>query len=256
MIRRQDFGVLFFYYIGFSKIRNLILRLRRKPVARFLAFHDILPEAFSQFRENVRYLKRHADVISIDDYFLGNMPSDRLNVVITFDDGYKSWLTHAVPVLKEFGLPAVFFITSGFIGLRPEEETEFIRSNLCHAQDNPRISGGLTIAEVKKIADEGFVVGGHTQNHLNLGKLEDGAQLRYEIAEDKRRLEEITGRNIEYFAYPSGVASNSTTDLTALLVETGYKGAVTTASGYNSKKSNPFLLHRELTGAMMPGGVF
>ena len=256
MIRRQDFGVLLFYYLGFSRIRNLILRLSRKPVARFLAFHDILPEAFAQFRANIIYLQQHTNVISIDDYHRGHMLSDKLNVVITFDDGYKSWITRAVPVLKELGLPAIFFVSSGFVGLRHEEEIEFVRLNLCQTQDNQRISGSLTSAEVKMIADEGFAVGGHTLNHRNLGKLGDRAQLQYEIAEDKKRLEEITGRNVEYFAYPSGGAFNRLTNLARLLTESGYRGAVTTAPGFNSENSDPYLLHRELTGATMPSSVF
>lgn len=256
MIRRQDIGVLFFYYLGFSRTRNMLLRLRRKPVARFVAFHDILPEALSHFKANIRFLKRHTNVISIEDYFSGRTLSNKINVVITFDDGYKSWLTCAVPVLKKFGLPAIFFITSGFIGLSLEDETEFVRSNLCQTLDNQRISGSLSIEEVKKIVEEGFAIGGHTLNHCNLGKLEDNAQLRNEIAEDKRRLEEITSAKIEYFAYPSGADFNPMTNLVSLIAESGYKGAVTTVPGFNSKKANPFLLHRELTGAMMPGRVF
>jgi len=247
---------LFFYYLGFSRIRSMILRLRRKPVARFLAFHDILPEALSQFRANICFLKRHTNVISIDDYFSGRTLSNKINVVITFDDGYKSWLTCAVPILKEFGLPGIFFITSGFIGLSLEDETEFVRLNLCKTLNNQRISGSLSTEEVKKIVEEGFTVGGHTLKHRNLGKLEDKAQLRYEIVEDKKRLEEITGAKIEYFAYPSGADFNPKTNLVRILTESGYKGAVTTVPGFNSKKSNPFLLHRELTGAMMPGRVF
>src|SRR5438309_5025667 len=37
-------------------------------------------------------------------------------VIITFDDGYKDNIEVAVPILKEFGAPACFFITAGYIG--------------------------------------------------------------------------------------------------------------------------------------------
>jgi hypothetical protein len=74
--------------------------------------------------------------------------------------------------------------------------------------------------------------------------------------EDKKRLEEIAGSEIKYFAYPSGADYNPTVDLVSVLIESGYKGAVTTTPGFNSDKSNPFLLHREITGALMPELVF
>lgn len=37
-------------------------------------------------------------------------------VCITFDDGYRSVHDLALPVLREFGLPATVFVTSGFVG--------------------------------------------------------------------------------------------------------------------------------------------
>ena len=37
-------------------------------------------------------------------------------VCITFDDGYRSMHDLALPVLREFGLPATVFVTSGFVG--------------------------------------------------------------------------------------------------------------------------------------------
>jgi hypothetical protein len=93
-------------------------------------------------------------------------------------------------------------------------------------------------------------------NHCNLGKLRDSGQLRYEVGEDKIRLEKLTGVKMEYFAYPSGAYYNRDIDLVEVLKESGYRGAVTADPGFNSAETSPYLLHRELTGAAMPMRVF
>ena len=69
-------------------------------------------------------------------------------------------------------------------------------------------------------------------------------------------MERISGRKVEYFAYPSGVCYNPEIDLIKVIKEAGYKGAVTTVSGFNSVGSNPYLLHRELTQSSMTERVF
>jgi len=256
MIRRQDIGVLLFYYLGYSSIRNLILRLQHKPLTRFVIFHDILPEAIANFKANIHFLKRSINVISLEDFFSGNLSSKKINVVITFDDGYKSWVTHALPVLKELSLPAIFFVTSGFVSLSIEDEVEFMRSKFFIAPSPKKIMRGLNFEDLRRIFRNGFSIGGHTLNHCNLGKLGDVAQIRHEIVEDKMRLEKVLGRKIEYFSYPFGAHYNPKLNLIEILKESGYKGAVTTVSGFNSVRSNSYLLHREITPVSMPGRVF
>ncbi len=231
----------------------MILRLQRKPVARFAAFHDIPPESVDCFEANLRFLKRNTNVVSLDDFYSGRLSSEKINVAITFDDGYRSWVTDALPILNKLGLPATFFVSSGFVDLSEEDETDFISSKLI---TNQKITGGLSSEDVKRIAAEGATVGGHTLNHCNLSDLRDGVQLRREILEDKLRLENITGKKVNYFAYPFGAYRNSEINLIEVLRESGYKAAVTTASGFNRVGSNPYLLHRELTRASMPGRVF
>ena len=255
MLRKQDLGVLLFYYFGYSKIRNFILRLQNKPVARFVMFHDIPTEAIECFKSNLRFLKRSANVVSLDDFFSGNLSPKKINVVITFDDGYKSWVTDAVPILKELELPATFFVSSGFVGLSKEKEADFLQSKLL-ISDNSNAISGLNFEDIRNIAEKGFTIGGHTMNHQNLKKLLDKTQLRYEIAEDKIRLEKIIGKRIQYFAYPFGAFDNPEINLTDVLRECGYLGAVTTVSGFNRKSIRPYLLHREITNASMPGAVF
>lgn len=71
-----------------------------------------------QFAEQMAYLSRFANVLSLADVIDGRHLRDRRSVLITFDDGYRDNYTNAYRVLQDQGLPAVFFVTTGFIGSR------------------------------------------------------------------------------------------------------------------------------------------
>jgi peptidoglycan/xylan/chitin deacetylase (PgdA/CDA1 family) len=161
-----------------------------------------------------------------------------------------------VHILKELRLPAAFFVSSGFVGLSTEDEDEFMKSRLYIKLGTEKTTGGLSFEDVRKIVEEGFTVGGHTVNHCNLTQLRAKDQVNFEISEDKRRLETITGKRIEYFSYPGGNYFNPVINLQDVLKEAGYIAAVTTVSGFNNVVSNPYMLRRELTGASMPAPVF
>jgi peptidoglycan/xylan/chitin deacetylase (PgdA/CDA1 family) len=256
MIRKQDLGTLFLYFLGYSRIRNLILRARLKPLTRTVIFHDIPPQDIHHFNANLGFLKRHTNVVRIEDFLNGRLSSKKINVIITFDDGFESWITRAMPLLKKWGLPATFFVSSGFVGLSGDDEAIFLRSRLSLA---PRISKNmksLNAEQVRKIVEEGFALGGHTSNHCRLDRLRDATTARNEIVGDKLRLEKITGQEIKYFSYPEGGFDNPVFNLADMVKEAGYEGAVTTLPGFNGVNADRYLLRRELTSASMSTIVF
>ena len=69
------------------------------------------------FDAQVAFLKSHCDVIALDDIDAA-MRSRGRHVAITFDDGYRDNHDIAFPVLRRHGVPAAFFIATGFIDHR------------------------------------------------------------------------------------------------------------------------------------------
>lgn len=68
------------------------------------------------FEIQMRYLAENCTVISATDAFEGkNISNDKRNIVISFDDGYRNNYFNALPILKKYGMPAVFSITTGWI---------------------------------------------------------------------------------------------------------------------------------------------
>src|SRR5262245_39365583 len=67
-----------------------------------------------QFANQVRYLTRNFDVVGIRDLDTWGQRRGRF-VMITFDDGYLDNYEAAYPILRAYGAPGVFFLTSGFL---------------------------------------------------------------------------------------------------------------------------------------------
>lgn len=62
----------------------------------------------SDFLYIVKTLRRHYHICQLRD--LGS-PSDVPRLVVTFDDGYRNWKTHLLPLLEKYGIPVTLFIT-------------------------------------------------------------------------------------------------------------------------------------------------
>ena len=67
------------------------------------------------FGEQIRFCKSHVDVIAPGDLpVVVNRRTGRY-LLITFDDGYRDNYEVAFPILKAEGVPATFFIATGFV---------------------------------------------------------------------------------------------------------------------------------------------
>ena len=78
----------------------------------------------SKFAEQMEFLSENHEVVSMDGLvdYLESEPdrdSNKFVVAVTFDDGYKDNLTHALPILEQYNIPAIIYITTRF----PEGDT-------------------------------------------------------------------------------------------------------------------------------------
>jgi peptidoglycan/xylan/chitin deacetylase (PgdA/CDA1 family) len=83
--------------------------------SRSLFDRDLWSADAAGFEEQVAYLQRHFEVISPAD--LAQLVPRRRGrfVIITFDDGYIDNYRVAFPILKQYSVPATFFICTGFL---------------------------------------------------------------------------------------------------------------------------------------------
>lgn len=155
-------------------------------------------------------------------------------LAITFDDGYRDNYEYAAPVLQAKGLPATFFVVSGFI------ETEFVPWwDLRLGIREP----WMTWEEVRWLIREGFEIGAHTRSHVDLSKV-FGNQAREEIFRGRLDLEERLSTRVDLFAYPYGRESQMAEKNRELVKAAGLRCCCSCFGGINVTGIDPFYLRR------------
>jgi peptidoglycan/xylan/chitin deacetylase (PgdA/CDA1 family) len=152
-------------------------------------------------------------------------------VCITFDDGFRDFLTSALPILNSNGLSATVFLATGFVN---NEKANF-NGRKCLAWD-----------EVRYLRSEGIAFGSHSVNHKDLTRM-SLEELKSELQDSKQIIESKLGEVIDCFSYPYAFPEAKTRFLQVLrrcLVEAGYKCCCTTTIGTAFVKSNPLSLPR------------
>ena len=161
--------------------------------------------------------------ISFDDlvnYFNGKKLPDK-PVIISFDDGLETQYINAFPILKKENMKATFFIFSNAIGHKTF----------------------LTWDQVRELADAGMEIGGHSKSHPRLWKISDPAQLKIEIVDSKKIIEDHIGKTINAFAYPFGLYSPITI---GEIKAAGYTSARTLFEKMTHTKDELYTLHSVL----------
>ncbi|MEO8069213.1 MAG: polysaccharide deacetylase family protein [Flavobacteriales bacterium] len=71
------------------------------------------------FERHLQLFHAHFNVVPLAEVFAGARHPRKLTVALTFDDGLRNNLTHALPLLEKYNTPASFFITGANpLGLR------------------------------------------------------------------------------------------------------------------------------------------
>lgn len=92
----------------------------------------------AEFERHMEYLAERCKVVSLRDLLAARgLDSRRMNVVLTFDDGYENNATNALPVLERLGLPAVFALASAFVARREPLWNDVVEHAVRHAGPAP-----------------------------------------------------------------------------------------------------------------------
>lgn len=223
----------FFWALEYGQINRLFRHLNRGKV-KVLLYHSITPRgtffangvAPSDFLRQVHHFRKHYHVVAagaLDDP--NAYRSDRINLVISFDDGFKDNRTVASEILHRVGLSAIFFLISDC--LEQGNVPAFVRRKLGHAES---VQAYRTIdkADVGEMRSYGMVIGAHSVRHDDYTVLDyqDGID---DAAEAQQQLQSQIGVTVDNFAYPWGrFLKGQETDLLRI-----YRRVFLTDHGFN-----------------------
>lgn len=202
-----------------------------------LVYHNLAPEArgrlvisVAAFEQQMQYLESEGyRVVSLDALVAytglgGQLP--RKSVVLTFDDGYRSFLQHAYAILKKHGFPATLFVYTDYVGGSPN---------------------AMSWDDLRRLADEGFTIGAHSKTHSDLrrrpGETADAfaQRMQVELAQPLQLFRTRLGREPRFLAYPYGAHDE---DVIRKVQDYGYTAAFSVRREGNASFVYPLRLHR------------
>ncbi|MCI0564711.1 MAG: polysaccharide deacetylase family protein [Nitrososphaera sp.] len=219
-----------------------------------LCYHGVTERAERNFRDphglHVRqdrfavqldYLQRYHRVISLHEYLAARREGRLLphySVILTFDDGYRNFLTVAVPYLAKYTMYASVFLITDRMG---EDNNSALISRWKPSDDEIYLSW----AEVQALGQrQSIEFGSHTCSHSKLPTLSPKkaeCELRDSYAAIVAHLKSETVA----LAYPYGEYSDL---LARQACSLGYVCALTTDGGFNDENTDLFKLRRTLIG--------
>jgi peptidoglycan/xylan/chitin deacetylase (PgdA/CDA1 family) len=135
-------------------------------------------------------------------------------VLLTFDDGYRSVLRHALPVLQQFNFKAIVFVPTAAVG----------RDNYWDTNTREGVEPICTWDELRALESAGMSVQSHAVTHRTFGEL-SVPEIDREVRESKQAIERELRKPVELLAYPFDDAGKYPDSTDAALHRAGYRAA-------------------------------
>ena len=187
------------------------------PAVAVLGWHRIdteggslalAPRIFARQMEILGECHQQFPVVHLDDVgtvLASGQPRAR-GVVLTFDDAWADNHTHALGPLSRHGLPAMLYAPSRLLDR----------------------SGYMSRSQLQEMDAGGVTIGAHSRNHPDLRACSPH-ELECEVRGSKEDLEDLLGKPVTSFAYPTGLFDDKVVEAVRAA---GFTSAITTRPGW------------------------
>jgi peptidoglycan/xylan/chitin deacetylase (PgdA/CDA1 family) len=175
-------------------INESIVR-RRSADLLVLCYHGVIaerrPDRWSydnwvdgpSFRAQLQWLARclePTDLTGLRRWLDGSWTNRKSPLLVTFDDGYRNNLTEAAPILKQEGVPALVFISTGYIGTNRTLWPDEVRMRVLHwPEGDIRLPQGETVSVLSSEQERRSLADRVTQSCKRLREAAHAAYLVY-----------------------------------------------------------------------------
>lgn len=213
---------------------------------RFPYYHHVFDDERAGFERQLRYLGRFGEFIGLDDavgLLREREPLDGRFFCLTFDDGFKNNAVNALPILGALGVPAAFFLATGYIGLDIRRDREKL---LGFYRAGRILMEFMGWDDVRRLANAGMTIGSHTAGHARLSDLR-AEQVDAELTSSKSRIEAELGKPCRHFCAPFGrkTADFDPAAHPPAAARAGYESFLTTERGPNRPGNSVMAIRRD-----------
>jgi peptidoglycan/xylan/chitin deacetylase (PgdA/CDA1 family) len=272
MIGRNTFKRAVKQTAGWAAVmERMLLEPKGRPRACIFYYHRIAEVDFVDpqvddwnvspklFERQVATLAEYAEIIPLRELPHRLKAGTELSkplVCLTFDDGYASFYTQALPILERYRAPATAFVITGMIG-----RTGPMPFDGWSLKNRTRLRSDAWRAmnwnELEACLASGLVtIGAHSHNHRK-GSLSTEAEMKEEAERSRYLLRNHLGPSHgNAYAYPFGSTRlrDVTPEYVSAVRSAGYELAVTTDLGLADADSDSFTLPRIEAHALdLPG---
>lgn len=164
-----------------------------------------------------------------DAYFAEG--TDEKVIYLTFDCGYENGNTAPIlDALKKHNVSATFFVVGTFLDSNPDL--------------------------VKRMVDEGHIVGNHTYHHPDMSKISTVESFSKELTDVESRYEEITGQPMtKFYRAPQGKYSEANLQMAQDLGYKTFFWSLAYVDWYQDKQPTKEEAFKKLLGRIHPGAI-
>lgn len=207
---------------------SLIRRLPDRNVLRPVYTHNVFDDQVQRFAEVIDALLERGTFVGTAEAVemaAGLRPIDRPTFHLSFDDGFLNNATNAARILRERGVPAMFFVPTSLVGAGWEAARRY-------SLEQTGYNGVIEImkwGDVERLKKWGFEIGSHTRTHARLSDV-DGEVLVDEVFGSREELERRLG-DCHFIAWPYGRQSDISVTALNAIRDAGYKACFSAVRG-------------------------
>jgi peptidoglycan/xylan/chitin deacetylase (PgdA/CDA1 family) len=189
-ITKQKIILPFYHAVAEKPLPHIKHLYRMKTVAEFQKDLDFLLKFYEPM-----------DVETLYHFHVNKIVPKKTVFHLTFDDGLKEMYEIVAPILLKKGVPATFFVNSGFVDNKAlfyrHQHSLQARADDFLKNEKPY----LTTDQIQTLSKQGFTIGAHSVDHPYYNKISLDEQLR-QTRESLDFVASIVHQKLRLFAFP------------------------------------------------------